>query len=106
MKSIVLRSTLVLAVIFLLPLGLFAETNTDDGAALSDPMMPVSSYDEGLQTDGHNPNYKRCQREYQRCVRFRFAQCVYKLSICLGLCEIDAICIGGGQGIKSCYQEE
>ena len=108
MKTFFLSSTLVLAVIFLLPLGLFAETKTDNGAALSDSIMPVLSYDGELQTDGHNQNYASCRMYYEVCLnrRLSIGQCYWRLTICNFACEVDAIAKGNKRGMNRCYQEE
>ncbi len=108
MNAFFLRTTLVFAVIFLLPLGLLAETNTDDGTALSDSVMPVSSYDGELQTDGHNPNYMGCNADFEICRRFGVdvTQCEWQRTACLFACDVDQVASGSRQGIRSCYQAE
>ena len=104
MKTLFLRLTLVFAVIFILPLGLFAETNTGDGAALNDSIMSVSSYDVELQTDGQNHNYGACYMVYYGCLYYGWPNCYHNLNACLAGCDIDSI--DDPKGRAACYQEE
>ena len=107
MKSLFLWSTLVFAVIFFLPMGLFAEKNTDDGPLISHSIMPVSSYNGELQTGVHNQNYGRCQLNYALCLNIASNQvCSMLLNVCFAGCEIDTISRGNLRGTGSCYQEE
>ena len=109
MKALLLRTALVFAVIFILPLGLFAEPNTDDGASLSGSIMPVPSNDGDLQTDGHNPNYRGCQFNYGLCMGLASGShkiCSMIRNVCYAGCEIDTIARGRKNGLNMCYQKK